>query len=48
MKKKCNNPRKLKFQDYKKNTLQSLNEVEYFLNNFGKALKCLNLYKFFK
>ena len=34
MKKKCNNPKKLKFQDYKKNTMQSLNEVEYFLNNF--------------
>ena len=36
------------FKCCKKNTIHSLNEVEYFLNNFGKALKCLNLYKFFK
>ena len=48
MEKKCNKQKKLKFQDYKKNTIHSLNEVEYFLNNFGKALKCINLYKFFK
>lgn len=36
------------FRQFKKNTIQSLNEVEYFLNNFNKALTCIKLYKVFK
>lgn len=40
--------KKLCFKDYKNNTLHSLNEVEYFLNNLDKAFKCVSLYKFFR
>ena len=40
--------KKLKFRDYKKNTLKSLNEVESFLNNLDKASKYIHLYKFLK
>lgn len=38
-------PKKLKFKDYKKNTIKSLNEVEYFLNNLDKAFKCVHIFK---
>ena len=40
--------KKLTFRDYKKNTLKSLNEVEYFLNNFQKFTNCIKLYKILK
>lgn len=41
-------PKKLKFKDYKKNTIKSLNEVEYFLNNLNKAFKCVHIFKIFR
>lgn len=40
--------KKSKFKDIKNNTLKSLNEVEYFLNNFKKFSKCIKLYKILK
>ncbi len=46
-----NNPKegkKSKFKDIKDNTLKSLNEVEYFLNNFKKFSNCIKLYKILK
>ena len=43
--KKPKKPKKLKFKDYKKNTIKSLNEVEFFLNNLDKAFKCVHLFK---
>ncbi len=45
---KKNEKKKFCFKDYKKNTLTSLNEVEYFLHNLDKAFKCAKLYKFFR
>lgn len=36
------------YKKYKKNTFKSLNDVEYFLNNFHKFKYFLKLYKFFK
>jgi len=38
----------LSFKDIKKNTISSLNDVEFFLNNFNKIVKCLKLYKILK
>lgn len=43
--KKPKKPKKLKFKDYKKNTIKSLNEVEFFLNNLDKAFKCVHIFK---
>ncbi len=40
--------KKLDFKTCKKNTLHSLNEVEYFLNNFKKFTRCVKIYKIFK
>ena len=40
--------KKMKFKDMKKNTINSLNEVEYFLNNFQKFTNCIKLYKILK
>lgn len=40
--------KKFCFKDLKNNTFKSLHEVEYFLNNFDKAVKCIKLYKIFK
>ncbi len=39
---------KHKFKKYKNNTICSLHEVEYFLNNLDKAFKCVRVYKFLK
>ncbi len=36
------------FKCCKKNTIHSLNEVEYFLNNFNHFLKYVKLYKILK
>lgn len=36
------------YKKYKKNTLKSLNDVEYFLNNFEKFKYFLKIYKLFK
>lgn len=38
----------LDIQKKKANTLNSLNEVEYFLNDFHRFKRYLHLYKFFK
>ena len=39
---------KNKIKVYKKNTINSLNEVECFLNNFKKFSRYVRLYKIFK
>lgn len=36
------------FSNCTKNTINSLNEVEYFLNNFKNLKRYIHLYKFFK
>mgnify|MGYP004662136717 CR=1 FL=1 len=36
---------KVDFKKLKNNTCKSLNEVEYFLNNFQKFTNCIKLYK---
>ena len=36
------------FKSYKKNTINSLNDVEYFLNNFEKFKHLMKIYKLFK
>ena len=36
------------FKTMKKNTVKSLNDVEYFLNNFGNFVKYVKLYKLLK
>ena len=41
-------PHKKNLKIYKDNTLRSLNEVEYFLNNFQNFLKYIKLYKILK
>ena len=46
--KKCNNKKNFNFDLYKKNTINSLNDVEYFLNNFNCFIKYLKLYKIIK
>ncbi len=43
-----NAPPKKSFKLYKKNTIDSLHEVEYFLNNFQYYFKYFKLYKIFK
>lgn len=40
--------KKFDFKSCKNNTIKSLNDVEYFLNNLHKFSKCMHLYKFFK
>ena len=42
------NNKKFNFDLYKKNTINSINEVEYFLNNFNRFIKYLKLYKIIK
>jgi hypothetical protein len=41
------NEKKFSFSDKTKNTIKSLNEVEYFLNNINNFKKYLYLYKYF-
>jgi len=46
---KHQNPKKnFNFELYKNNTINSLNEVEYFLNNFNNFIKYVKLYKILK
>ena len=45
---KIKNKKHFNFDLYKKNTLNSLNDVEYFLNNFNHFFKYLKLYKIIK
>ena len=40
--------KKVDFKALKNNTCKSLNEVEYFLNNFQKFTNCIKLYKILK
>lgn len=40
--------KKLCFKTCKKNTINSLNEVEYFLRNLKKITKSIKLYKILK
>lgn len=42
------NNKKFDIKKIKKNTCQSLNEVEYFLNNIHKFVNCIKLYKILK
>lgn len=42
------NKKKFNFAEKKENTVNSLFEVEHFLNNLKHTLKCINLYKFLK
>ena len=42
------NKKKPNFKTMKKNTVKSLNDVEYFLNNFGNFVKYVKLYKLLK
>lgn len=41
-------PKKFDYKKYKKNTLKSLNDVEYFLNNYKKFKYYFKIYKLFK
>ena len=43
-----NPPPKKRFNVYKKNTINSLYDVEHFLNNFHHYFKYFKLYKIFK
>ena len=46
---KCPPPKKkFNFKCYKDNTIQSLHEVEYFLNHFHRFIKYVKLYKILK
>ena len=46
---KKSHPKKtFNFKTYKKNTLKSLNDVEYFLNNYKKFKQFIRIYKLFK
>ena len=40
--------KKFNFKCCKDNTIKSLNEVEYFLNNFHRFIKYIKLYKILK
>lgn len=44
----CPSRKKLTFKTCKKNTLNSLNEVEHFLKDFNHFLKYIKLYKILK
>lgn len=43
-----NKKKKNTFKTYKDNTLKSLNEVEYFLDNWKRAWKGIRLFKILK
>lgn len=46
--KNSKNKKKLNFEKMKKNTINSLNEVELFLHNFKKFRDYIKLYKILK
>ena len=46
--KKTNTKKHINFNLYKKNTIASINNVEYFLNNFNSFFKYFKLYKILK
>lgn len=39
---------KMNFKTFKNNTISSLKDVEFFLNNFNKLARCIKLYKILK
>ena len=41
-------PQKKSFSTYKKNTINSLNDIEYFLNNLRDIKRFIKIYKLFK
>lgn len=41
-------PPKKSFSTYKKNAIQSLNDIEYFLNNLKDLKRFIKIYKLFK
>ena len=47
-KEKLKSKKKFDFNLYKKNTINSLNDVEYFLKNFNHLVKYLKLYSILK
>lgn len=47
-KSELNKKKKINFSQKKENTIRSLNDVEYFLNNFKKLSKAIKLYKIIK
>ena len=46
--KKSPQKKSLNFKTCKKNTIKSLNEIEFFLNNFKKFSRYIKVYKIFK
>lgn len=40
--------KKFDFKSCKKNTIKSLNEIEFFLNNLNRAFRYIKVYKIFK
>jgi len=46
--KKSPQKKSFNFKSCKKNTIKSLNEIEYFLNNLNRAFKYIKVYKIFK
>lgn len=46
--KQCPQKKKIDFKCCQKNTIRSLKEVDYFLNNFQYYLKYIKLYKLLK
>lgn len=46
--KKTPHKKSFNFKSCKKNTLKSLHDVEYFLNNFKKFTRYMRIYKIFK
>ena len=46
--KKSPQKKQIDFKTYKKNTVKSLKEIEYFLNNFKKFTRYVKIYKLFK
>jgi len=43
-----NKKKKFDFGLYKKNTISSLNDIDYFLNNFNHFIKYVKIYRLFK
>ena len=43
-----NQPKKINIKKIKDNTIKSLNDVEYFLNNFSNTLKYIKLINLLK
>lgn len=43
-----NEPKKINIKNIKYNTIKSLNDVEYFLNNFSNTLKYIKLINLLK